>query len=85
MTPGLILPSQAPPQYECLCGKQFYSVRAGQRHAANCSTADEMVEQHMKEKEPKDAFTSFADPEARAWIDKRVSEGKRGTRNGRPA
>lgn len=83
---GLILPSTAVgPVYECLCGKQFYSVKAGQRHTIKCSEADEIVARHVAANEPTNAFTGWADPEAREWIDKRLSEGKPGTKRGRPA
>jgi hypothetical protein len=83
----LLLPSSAVrPTYECLCGKMFYSVSAGQRHAAGCKEADEIIRQDQAQKEERtDAFKGWADPEAREWIDKRVSEGKPATKRGRPA
>jgi hypothetical protein len=82
----ILLPSQVEPQYRCLCGKAFYSVPAGQRHAASCKEAEEIVRHDVEQAEERtDAFKGWADPEAREWIDKRLSEGKPGTKRGRPA
>ena len=81
---SILLPSTVPPQWSCLCGKQFYSKPAGQRHTAKCSEAAAQVDREAA-KMGKDAFSGYLDREAREWIDKRLAEGKPGTKNGRPA
>lgn len=81
---GLLLPSQVPPQYHCACGKKFYSVKAGQRHVARCEEAATIAERAARVRED-DPLAGYSDPEARRWIDKRLSEGKTGTKKGRPA
>lgn len=81
---SFLLPSQVGPQYRCICGKQFYSKKAGMRHTASCSEADEIVAREEAQRQS-NAFTDHVDKEARAWISKRLSEGKPGTKRGNPA
>ena len=80
---SIILPDSVV-AYRCACGAQFYSVPLGQRHAARCEKAAMMADAAAKRMQ-EDPVRGFADPEARQWIDQRLSEGKPGTKHGRPA
>jgi hypothetical protein len=81
---SILLPSQVPPAYRCICGKKFYSKPAGMRHTAGCTEADEMVAAEQARRET-NVLESGADKEAREWISKRLAEGKPATKRGNPA
>lgn len=76
----ILLPSQVSPAYRCICGKEFYSKKAGIRHTAKCSEAEVLVEAHLAHQQS-NSFTSPTDPEADDWKRRRRKEGKPGANN----
>jgi hypothetical protein len=68
----------------CLtCGREYplAHINAFARHVESCAAGK--AEEHVKAQQS-NVFESFAEPDVRKWISKRLAEGKPATKRGRP-